>query len=652
MTSALQAFWMLSLSPPPPLIVGVNPRNGLATKRSGLSVLSCSKTLDKPQSSAPPWSSSHAKRDAIAQIKAANDLDSALSRADGILHVQDLNFILRHFGESRKWREVSQIFDWMQTNETCNFVSYSSFIKYMGISHNPMKALQVYDGILDKSMKVNVSVCNSILGCLVRNGRFESSIKLFTQMKADGLSPDLVTYSSLLAGCTKLKDGYSKAMQLVDELKDRGLRMDSVIYGNLLAICASNSLCEEAEILFQQMTNEGNTPNLFHYSSLLNAYSEDGNYGKADLLIKDMKSVGLAPNKVILTTLLKVYAKGGLFEKSHELLAELESLGYAEDEMPYCLLMDNLAKTGHMHEAREIFAMMKEKDVKSDGYSYSIMISALCRNGLLQEARQLAKEFEANHTKFDLVMLNTLLRVYCNAGDMDSAMQMLRKMDELKISPDWNTFHILIKYFCRERLYHLAYQTAEDMHRKGHQLDEEFCTSLILQLGRAGSPSEALSVYNMLRYSKRRLDKSLHEKVLDILVPGGLLKEAYVVMKDNAELIPMHSLEKFTIAFMKSGNINSINDVLKALHRSGCSIDMDVFRLAISRYVAKPEKKDLLLQLLSWMSGQGYVVDSSSRNLLLKKSHLFGEKHLIAEILSKQHMMSRKLVNGEAERQP
>jgi len=62
--------------------------------------------------------------------------------------------------------------------------------------------------------------------------------------------------------------------------------------------------------------------------------------------------------------------------------------------------------------------------------------------------------------------------------------------------------------------------------------------------------------------------------------------------------------------------------------------------MAVSRYIAQPEKKDLLLQLLQWMRGQGYVVDSSTRNLILKNAHLFGQ-HLIAEILSKKHMMSK-----------
>ncbi|WOL03021.1 hypothetical protein Cni_G11741 [Canna indica] len=637
-----------SLLPPPPSGIGrkKSSNNGyrFAAMSRTLQESHVSSTTSTSQSSVPgrPYYNSPARRAAIAEVKSCPDLVSALTRVSGVLQVHDYNIILRYFGESRRWKEISQVFDWMQRCGKLNFASYSSFIKYMGISHNPHKALQIYDDIPDKSMKLHVSVCNSILGCMVTNGRFESSLKLFEQMKVDGLFPDLVTYSTLLSGCIKVKNGYSTATCLVKELQSKGLHMDGVIYGTLLAICASNNLCKEAEMYFQQMKNEGHPPNVFHYSSLLNAYSIDGNYMKAEKLLDDMKSSGLVPNKVILTTLLKVYARGHLFEKSHEILSELEALGYADNEMPYCIIMDSLAKAGHLQEVRRIFAQMKDKGVKSDGYSYSIMISGLCRRGLLREAKQLAKDFEAKYNKYDLVMLNNLLRAHCNAGDMESVMQMLKKMDELSISPDWNTFHILIKYFCREKLYHLAFRTVEDMHGKGHQLNEELCSSLILQLGQSGFPSEAFSIYNMLRYSKRTLCKSLHEKMLNILVAAGLFKDAYVVMKDNARLLSGKSLEKFAISFMRSGNINLINDVLKALHRSGFEIGPDIIQIAVSRYIAKPEKRDLLLQLLQWMPGHGYGVDSSSRNLLLKNAHLFGHKQLIADILSKQFTVSPK----------
>lgn len=87
-------------------------------------------------------------------------------------------------------------------------------------------------------------------------------------------------------------------MELVWELQHSGLHKDSVIYGTLLAICASNAKLEEAESYFNQMKDEGHSPNVFHYSSLLNAYSISGNYRKADELVQAMKSAGLVPNKV------------------------------------------------------------------------------------------------------------------------------------------------------------------------------------------------------------------------------------------------------------------------------------------------------------------------------------------------------------------
>ncbi|KAG5222210.1 pentatricopeptide repeat-containing protein [Salix suchowensis] len=517
------------------------------------------------------------------------------------------NFIQACTGPKEIIEVKNILFDWMQQHNKISASSYSSYIK-----------------------------------CMVRNGKFDSSMQLFRKMKHNGLIPDAITYSTLLAGCMKVKDGYSKALDLVQELNYNGLQMDSVMYGTLLAVCASNNRCEEAQSYFNQMKDEGHSPNIYHYSSLLNAYASGGNYQKAEELVQDMKSSGLVPNKVMLTTQLKVYVRGRLFEKSRDLLVELDTLGFAKDEMPYCLLMDGLAKVGRIDEARSVFNEMKGKCVKPGGYSYSIMISSFCRGGLFEEAKELAAEFEAKCDKYDVAICNAILCAYCRAGEMESVMRTMRKMDELAISPDYNTFHILIKFFCKEKLYMLAYQTMEDMHRKGHQPAEELCSSLIYHLGKIKAHSEAFSAYSMLKYSKRTMCKAFHEKILHILIAGKLLKDAYVVVKDNAKFISPAAIKKFAKSFVKLGNINLINDVLKVIHASGNKIDQRLFQMAVSRYIAQPEKKDLLLQLLQWMPGQGYVVDSSTRNLILQNAHLFG-RQLIAEILSKQHMMSKAL---------
>ncbi|KAJ9703242.1 hypothetical protein PVL29_004862 [Vitis rotundifolia] len=249
-------------------------------------------------------------------------LDGTPNQIGDMLKVQDLNVILRHFGK------------------LC-----SSYIKFMGKSLNPIKALEIYNSIHDESIRNNVSICNSILSFLVRNGKFESSLKLFHQMKQDGLRPEAVTYSTTL--------------ELVQEMERSRLPKDILIYGTFLAVCASNNCCREADNYFNQMKDECHLPNVFHYSSLLNNYSADGDYKKAFML-------------VILTTLLKLYVRGGLFEKSRELL------------MPYCLLMDGIAKSRHILKVKSIFEEMKKKKK-----------TTFCRGGLLKEAKQFARDFEA-----------------------------------------------------------------------------------------------------------------------------------------------------------------------------------------------------------------------------------------------------------------
>ncbi|XP_010681791.3 pentatricopeptide repeat-containing protein At1g10910, chloroplastic isoform X1 [Beta vulgaris subsp. vulgaris] len=579
------------------------------------------------------------REDAIREIQHSSDVNFALARCGEILKVPDLNIILRNFGRSSRWKHLIQLFEWMQKHGKINIASYSSYIKFMGERKDISKALNVYETINDQTMRNNSSICNSVLSSLVKNNKFEKAMSMFEQMKQNGLLPDVVTYSTLLAGCLKVDHGYMKALELVEELENNGIQMDVITYGTLIAVCATNRRCEEAEMYFIRMQAEGHSANMYHYSSLLNAYASDGDHEKADKLVQNMTSAGYTPNKVFLTTLLKVYVRGTLFEKSRSLLLKLESLGFAEDEIPYCLLMDGLSKSGKVHEAKLTFDRMNERQVRSNGYSHSIMITAFCRAGHVEEAKKLARDYEASYNKYDVVILNVLLCAYCRAGDMDFVMQTLRKMDKLGINPDQYTFRILIKYFCKEKLYLLAYRTLQDMRIKGHQLEEEVLSSLLLQLGSVGAHSEAFSVYMILVSGEKAICKTLHEKILHILIAGKHLENAFVVVKDSARFISPPAAKKFLGAFMKSGNIDLLNDAVEAIHDSGHKIDQDVFHLAISRYTAQPEKMELLLQLLQWMPSHGYVVDLSTRNLILKHPNL--RRHqVIAEIMAKQHAIA------------
>jgi pentatricopeptide repeat protein len=85
----------------------------------------------------------------------------------------------------------------MQENNKLDVYSYSHYIKFMANKLDASTMLKLYNNIKDESAKDNVYVCNSVLRCLIKKGKFDTAIKLFQQMKQDGLVPDLVTYSTV-----------------------------------------------------------------------------------------------------------------------------------------------------------------------------------------------------------------------------------------------------------------------------------------------------------------------------------------------------------------------------------------------------------------------------------------------------------------------
>uniref|UniRef100_A0A6N2LKL2 MI domain-containing protein n=1 Tax=Salix viminalis TaxID=40686 RepID=A0A6N2LKL2_SALVM len=81
------------------------------------------------------------------------------------------------------------------------------------------------------------------------------------------------------------------------------------------------------------------------------------------------------------------------------------------------------------------------------------------------------------------------------------------------------------------------------------------------------------------------MGKAFHKDILHILIAEMLLKDAYLVAKDNAELISKAAIKEFASSFVKLGNINFIKYVRKVILGSGYKIDEELFQMVVSRYI-------------------------------------------------------------------
>jgi pentatricopeptide repeat protein len=138
------------------------------------------------------------RRAAILDLQTAEDVAAALSRVGDSLETMDLNAVLRQFGRLRRWEDACVLFDWMKEREKLSAPTYTSFFSVLGKAGRAERALYIFNElpVLDP-VRCNVFVCNSILSTLVYNGKVDKALRLFEQMKVDGLQPDLITYSTV-----------------------------------------------------------------------------------------------------------------------------------------------------------------------------------------------------------------------------------------------------------------------------------------------------------------------------------------------------------------------------------------------------------------------------------------------------------------------
>ncbi|KAG6394763.1 hypothetical protein SASPL_145353 [Salvia splendens] len=343
----------------------------------------------------------------------------------------------------------------------------------------------------------------------------------------------------------------------------------------------------------------------------------DGNYRKADKVIQDMRSAGLTLNQ------------NWRYGEKREIIVEYRSSAYA------------LSKTsdGDVLECnkKEIFILNCDRVEEGfDDSSEKILHSSSRFCGVEKvdidgnlEAHEddVARELKSVEEKKSIFIIKDKFVHMCveeeeatpDHGVLTPLKNWLKLLSDGSL-PSINVCAAILRIFFdlpisldqfgqREQLKKndhgkdiMFLSKPDEMTRSNQKIAQDLHAILFAESGKL---VEAKIVFDEMRRKEVKnvkcMETALDGKFLYILLSGGLLKDAYLVVKDNVELIPKPAIKKFAISFMRNGNINLVNDVIKSIHNSNYKIDQDIFHLAISRYIEQPEKKDLLLHLLQWM---------------------------------------------------
>merc|ERR1719263_1007091 len=138
-----------------------------------------------------------------------------------------------------------------------------------------------------------------------RTGRMDRCDELFRQMQAAGVSPDIITYSTLVKGYCMDGD-IDKGFAVLKDMTSRNKHEpDEILYNSLLDGCAKQHRVDDALQLIESMAQNNVRPSNFTLSILVKLLGRSRRLNQAFTTVEDMcKRFDLQANIHVYTCLI------------------------------------------------------------------------------------------------------------------------------------------------------------------------------------------------------------------------------------------------------------------------------------------------------------------------------------------------------------
>ncbi|CAB9519440.1 Pentatricopeptide repeat-containing protein [Seminavis robusta] len=334
------------------------------------------------------------------------------------------------------------------------------------------------------------------------NKSWQTALEFTHNLRRNGLTPNVKTYSSLLHVCARTGQ-LRIAMSLMKELQSTtSLTANQKVWTNLLNVCAVAGDYSQANQVIQTMQTEGHAIKLAHCSALLKALSKHGmvelsmalldmmtdwdgtNTNNKELQLQSTTELvklrsPVAPDLVALNTILASCAKAGDFEAARALL----------DRM----------KNGEFHVPTRT-----TQPIYPDEISYSLLLSS-CRDtstarGILKEMH-LSRRHRVGVVRPNQITYARLIAVCTKADvpDIDTARFFLESARKDGIEPTVFMYTAAIWTAEKTANYTVAREFWDEMKQERVVPNAVSYSGVISAAARAGLMHEAITLYREMK---------------------------------------------------------------------------------------------------------------------------------------------------------
>lgn len=242
----------------------------------------------------------------------------------------------------------------------------------------------VHSYIDKEGVKVDVVLGTCLVDMYSKCGSLHDALKVFEGM----CERDIMAWSAMIGGCAIHGNG-EKALELFNDMKRANVSPNCVTFTSVLCACSHSGLIDEGCRYFDGMQLEyGIVPQLEHYGCMVDLFCRAGLVVRAHEFIKNMR---VEPNVVLWRTLLvacKTHGFKDLGEHISRHILELEPHGGNN----YVLVSNVYASLGRWSNVRKIRTLMKGKKVKKEHGWSSIEVNFVMHQFVMGDESHLERD--------------------------------------------------------------------------------------------------------------------------------------------------------------------------------------------------------------------------------------------------------------------
>ncbi|KAJ4958311.1 hypothetical protein NE237_025422 [Protea cynaroides] len=293
----------------------------------------------------------YARCDHVEEARLVFDL---MEERDGI----SWNSMISGYTQNGRASEALLLFDQMQVsgvkpNIVTALVAVSA-CSYLGSLRLGRK---LHGFIINRRMAINATLWNAIIDMYAKCGDLDTAIHMFNNSSSS--QRNVSSWNAMIAGYGM--HGYGKeALDLYLQMLEEGIQPSHITFTSILSACSHAGLVNEGRKCFEDMKIFSVTPEVKHYTCMVDMLGRAGLLQEALGLIKEMP---LEPNDGVWGALLlacRIHGNAELGELAAKNLFHLEP-----DHSGYYVLMSNIyAASSKWQEVGKLRQDMKDKGLR------------------------------------------------------------------------------------------------------------------------------------------------------------------------------------------------------------------------------------------------------------------------------------------------